>query len=191
MDRTRFLIRREDVVDYWWAEGEFTPIQRDRELQERWFKIERREIEPMGPDIISDPVDPDEPLSWVLPGRAGNAELTRISRAEMAIIAKYKASHGLEYPYVPEPLMEEIEENRDRWLREAIEKYMINKGSAIIGKKAEDRIDHLMRVWSIGRNIHKHRVTYRPERGLPRHYHVTVLDMGGREVRKPDPSHYF
>ncbi|MEE6521334.1 hypothetical protein FKM82_019473 [Ascaphus truei] len=42
----------------------------------------------MGPDTLSDPVDPDEPLSWVLPGRAGNADLTRVSRAERAIIVK-------------------------------------------------------------------------------------------------------
>ncbi|MEE6524756.1 hypothetical protein FKM82_024389 [Ascaphus truei] len=93
----------------------------------------------MGPEILSDPVDPDEPLSWVLPGRAGNAELTRISRAERAIAAKYKISHGLEYPYVPEPLMEEIKENRDRWLRETIEEYMVNKGGAITGSRAEER----------------------------------------------------
>ncbi|MEE6524612.1 hypothetical protein FKM82_024179 [Ascaphus truei] len=191
MDRTRFLIRREDVVDYWWAVGEFTPEQMDRELQERWLQIEHREIEPMGPSILSDPVDPDEPLSWVLPGRAGKADLTRISRAERAIMARYKSSHGLEYPYVPEPLMDEIEENRDRWLRENIEMHLVSKGNDVVGKKAEERIEHLIRIWAIGRNIHKHKVTYRPERGLPRHYSVTVLDMGGREVKKPDPYHYF
>ncbi|XP_075438490.1 uncharacterized protein LOC142477723 [Ascaphus truei] len=191
MDRTRFLIRREDVVDFWWREGEFTPEQRDRELQERWFQLERRDIAPMGPDTLSDPVDHDEPLSWVLPGRAGNADLTRVSRAERAIIVKYKKSHGLEYPYVPEPLMDEIEDNRETWLRETIELYLANRGSDIVGKKAEERIDTLMRVWSIGRNVHKHRVTYVPERGSPRHYYVTVLDMGNREVRKPDPDHYY
>ncbi|MEE6476141.1 hypothetical protein FKM82_010990 [Ascaphus truei] len=94
----------------WWAVGEFTPAQKKRKMQERWFQICQHNIEPMGPGILSDPVDTDEPLSWVLPGRAGNAELTRSSRAERAIIAKYKASHRLEYLYVPEPLMEgEIE----------------------------------------------------------------------------------
>ncbi|XP_075449969.1 uncharacterized protein LOC142491370 [Ascaphus truei] len=191
MDRTRFLIRREDVVDYWWAVGEFTPEQRDRELQERWLQIENREIEPMGPSILSGPVDPDEPLSWVLPGRGGKADLTRISRAERTIMARYKSSHGLEYPYVPEPLMDEIEDNRDRWLREAIEMHLVGRGSSVIGKKAEERIEHLIRIWAIGRNIYKHRVTYRPERGLPRHFSVIVLDMGGREVKKPDPYHYF
>ncbi|MEE6463045.1 hypothetical protein FKM82_005757 [Ascaphus truei] len=94
----------------WWAVEEFTPAQKKRKMQERRFQICQHNIEPMGPGILSDPVDTDEPLSWVLPGRAGNAELTRSSRAERAIIAKYKASHRLEYLYVPEPLMEgEIE----------------------------------------------------------------------------------
>ncbi|MEE6481435.1 hypothetical protein FKM82_012864 [Ascaphus truei] len=94
----------------WWAVGEFTPAQKKRKMQERWFQLCQHNIEPMGPGILSDPVDTDEPLSWVLPGRAGNAELTRSSRAERAIIAKYKAPHRLEYLYVPEPLMEgEIE----------------------------------------------------------------------------------
>ncbi|MEE6528555.1 hypothetical protein FKM82_031026 [Ascaphus truei] len=87
--------------------------------------------------------------------------------------------------------MDEIEDNRELWLQETIELYLTNRGSDIVGKKAEERIDTLMRVWSIGRNVHKHRVTYVPERGSPRHYYVTVLDMGNREVRKPDPDHYF
>ncbi|XP_075447878.1 uncharacterized protein LOC142490008 [Ascaphus truei] len=191
MDRTRFLLEKDDVVDYWWAKGEFTPAERKKELQFRWFLIGRNENEPMGPDMLSDPVDADEPLSWVLPGRAGNANLTRCSRAERAITAKYKYSHGLEYPYVPEPLMQEIEVNRDQWLRETIEEYMVNKGGAITGSKAEERIEHLIRVWSIGRSVYKHKVVYRPERGLLRSYSVTVLDMGGREVKKPDPRHYY
>ncbi|XP_075460680.1 uncharacterized protein LOC142497145 isoform X2 [Ascaphus truei] len=191
LDRTRFLLEREGVVDYWWARGEFTEEERVKALQDRWYEISHGMIEPLGPSKLGDPVDPDEPLSWVLPGRAGNTRLIRSSRAERAIITKYKNSHGLEYPYVPEPLMQEIEDQRDRWLRETIEQYMVNRGGAITGRKAEERISQLMRVWSIGRSIYMHKAVYRPESGLPREYSITVTDMGGREVKKPDPRHYY
>ncbi|MEE6525544.1 hypothetical protein FKM82_025616 [Ascaphus truei] len=128
MDRTRFIIDRDGVVDHWWAKGEFTEEDHLREIQERWYRIGRGLIEPLGPDGLDDPVDPEERLSWVLPGRAGSAKLTRACRAERAIIAKYKRTHGLEYPYVPELLMQEIEDRQDGWLREDVEYYMVTKG---------------------------------------------------------------
>ncbi|MEE6470182.1 hypothetical protein FKM82_008882 [Ascaphus truei] len=190
-DRTRFILEREGVVDHWWAAGDFDDEAYLRALRVRWDRIRAGLITPRGSEGLDDPVEADEPLSWVLPGSAGRSKLTRTCRAERVIVAQYRRSHGLDYPYVPEPLMREIEENRERCLKNDIQHYIVDKGGAIKGIQAEQRVSQLMRVWKIGRSVYMHKVVYCNERGLPREYSVTVHDAAGREVKKPDPRHYY
>ncbi|MEE6525362.1 hypothetical protein FKM82_025315 [Ascaphus truei] len=190
-DCTRFILEREGVVDHWWAAGDFDDESYLRALRVRWDRIQAGLIIPKGSAGLDDPVETDEPLSWVLPGAAGQGGLTRSCRAERAIAAKYRRSHGLEYPYVPEPLMREIEENRERWLKTDIQYYIVERGGAIKGIQAEQRVAQLMRVWKIGRSVYMHKVVYCNERGVPREYSVTVHDAAGREVKKLDPWHYY
>ncbi|XP_075455277.1 uncharacterized protein LOC142494728 [Ascaphus truei] len=68
--------------------------------------------------------------------------------AEVAELAEVEDKRLSDRVVVPDRLKRpgEIEDNRDQWLRETIEEYMVNKGGAITGSKAEERIEHLIRT---------------------------------------------
>ncbi|MEE6501310.1 hypothetical protein FKM82_004121 [Ascaphus truei] len=70
MDRTRFLLIKNNIVDYWWAAGAFTPQEVEDEIDHRYRDIEQKLIQPKGPSILYDEIAPIEPEFWVLPSRA-------------------------------------------------------------------------------------------------------------------------
>ncbi|MEE6489855.1 hypothetical protein FKM82_015701 [Ascaphus truei] len=90
MDRTRFLLIKSNIVDHWWATGAFTPQEVEDEIDHRFREIEQKLIKPKGPSILYDEIAPEEPEFWVLPSRAGHRKLTKLSRADRAIVARYR-----------------------------------------------------------------------------------------------------
>ncbi|MEE6526187.1 hypothetical protein FKM82_026662 [Ascaphus truei] len=189
MDRTSFVLVKKDTVDHWWDIGTYSPQEVADELDNRWRVIMQKVITPKGSSILYDDVAPEEPKFWVLPGKAGNRNLIKLSRADRAVAVRYRQSNGYEFPYVSEPIMQEIEDQRDTWLRDAvIEHLRIKFGSTTYIR--EDKICSIMKAWSTGRNTFMHNILYRPENGPVQHFFVKIVDPNGREVKKPDPRHY-
>ncbi|XP_075451268.1 uncharacterized protein LOC142492476 [Ascaphus truei] len=97
LDRTRFILRQEGVVDYWWAPGEFTEEAHLEELRLRWYDISSGVVDPKGSDRLRDPVEPAEPLSWVRPVAPGghvSPEMEQVSSPGSASSTLLEEHHG-------------------------------------------------------------------------------------------------
>ncbi|XP_078506199.1 uncharacterized protein LOC144763976 [Lissotriton helveticus] len=130
---------------------------------------------------------------WVLPATPYRNWLPRLSRAEMEVRKFVNEVWGMEYPYVPEEVMDFVENNREEWLKCWIVEEIKKKR---ISRHREDHphfiktIVRLAHNWQIGRSIRKHAVVYTDPDGYERLTSVRITLPDGTKVEKPDPDHY-
>lgn len=130
---------------------------------------------------------------WVLPATPYRNWLPRLSRAEMEVRRFVNEVWGMEYPYVPEEVMDFVETKREEWLKCWIVEEIKKKR---ISRHREDHphfIKTILRLehnWQIGRSIRKHAVVYTDPNGYERLTSVRITLPDGTKVEKPDPDHY-
>ncbi|KAJ1158520.1 hypothetical protein NDU88_011208 [Pleurodeles waltl] len=130
---------------------------------------------------------------WVLPATPYRNWLPRLSRAEMEVRKFVNEVWGMEYPYVPEEVMDFVEANREEWLKCWIVEEIKKKRLSCHREDHPHFIKTIVRLvhnWQIGRSIRKHAVVYTDPDGHERLTSVRITLPDGTKVEKPDPDHY-
>lgn len=95
----------------------------------------------------------------VLPGRGRPRELTRLSRFQRNVQRRVAEEWGLDYPYIPENVMQVVEDSRDQWEDELVWNYLhVPRPLRTPESDLWMRFQDIKKEWKLGRAIHKDRV---------------------------------
>lgn len=119
-------------------------------------------------------------------------ELPRLSRLQRVVNKKVALEYGYEYPYVPESVMQEVEENRQSWCEDEIWEYLGVPRPCRTPEypKFWENFLSCKQSWSLGRHIYKDKVVVVKAGRRDQVHTANIYNKEGRMVEVPDPYYY-